>query len=148
VDLLQQQPGAGNVPLAIVGHDYGGMYSIVAAAEDHRAKTCVFVACTPSFIDWAFYTQKPVSVDAYRQQNAPLDLSAHVARLAGTLLLFQFAEHDGYIPLAKAQELFSAAKEPKQMIVYGGATHEMTKPASIREDRDAWLVRELELEKR
>lgn len=145
VDLLQQQPGAGAIPLAVVGHDYGGMYSIIAAAQDHRAKTCVFVACTASLEDWAFFRQKPASLEAYRQQNAPLELRRHIAALAGTPVFFQFAEHDDYIPLAKAQELFGAAQTPKQMVVYGGAAHEMTAPASVRLDRDAWLVRELGL---
>lgn len=145
IDLLQQQPGAGQVPLGIVGHDYGGMYSIIAAAQEHRAKTCVFVACTASLEDWAFFRQKPTSLEAYRRQNAPLELRRHVAALAGTPVLFQFAEHDEYIPLDKAQELFSAAQTPKQMVVYGGAEHAMTAPATIRLDRDTWLVRELGL---
>jgi dienelactone hydrolase len=144
IDLLQQQPGSSKVPLAIVGHDYGGMYGMIAAAEARQAKTCVFVACTSSLLDWAFFRQKPSSMEAYQQQNAPLDLKTHVARL-GVPVLFQFAEHDEYVSPAKAQDLFGAGKTPKKMIVYGGAHHDMTTTAAIREDRDAWLVRELGL---
>jgi len=117
----------------------------VSPPTNFRAKTCVFVACTASLLDWAFFIQKPAAMDAYLQQNAPLDLKAHVAQLVDTPVLFQFAEHDKYVPLAKAEELFGAAKGAKQMVVYGGAGHEMTAPKSIREDRDAWLIRELAL---
>ncbi|MEO5961386.1 MAG: hypothetical protein ABIR80_19935 [Opitutaceae bacterium] len=145
LDLLQQRPGAARLALAIVGHDYGGMYATVAAAQEPRAKTCVFIACTPSLLDWAFFTQKPASMDDYVRENAPLDLRPHLAAIRDASMLFQFAEQDRYVPLAKAQEFFAVAPNPKQMIVYGGAGHDMTKPAAIRQDRTAWLIRELGL---
>lgn len=145
LDFLQQAPEARELPLAIVGHDYGGMYATVAAAQEPRAKTCVLIACTPSLLDWAFFIRKPESMDDYLRENAPLDLRTHLAAIKNASILFQFAEHDKYVPLAKAQDFFAAATGPKQMIVYGGADHDMTAPATIRTDRTAWLLRELGL---
>jgi dienelactone hydrolase len=143
LDFLQQQPGAATIPLGIVGHDYGGMYAIVAAAQESRAKTCVFIACTSSLLEWAFFKEKPASMETYVQQNAPLDLRRHAAAIQGASIFFQFAERDKYVPLAKAQELFAAAPLPKQMTIYGGADHNMRTPAAIQFDRTAWLLREL-----
>jgi dienelactone hydrolase len=146
LDYLQQQSSVRELPLAIVGHDYGGMYATIAAAHEPRTRACVFIACTPSLLDWAFFVQKPASMDAYVQQNARLDLRTHLASIANASILFQFAEHDKYVPLSKAQEFFAAAPNPKHMIVYGGAGHDMMRPASIRSDRTAWLVHELGLQ--
>lgn len=146
LDLLGQQPGAERVPLAIVGHDYGGMYATIAAGLEPRTKTCVFIACTPSLNDWAFFRQQPASMDAYLKANEPLALTDFVAVISGATVLFQFAELDRFVPLPKAQEFFSAARAPKQMMVYGGASHEMIAPETIRTDRTAWLVRELGLQ--
>ncbi len=146
LDFLQQQPGTADVPLAVVGHDYGGMYAAIAVAQEQRARACVFVACTPSLLDWAFFAQKPASPQEYERENAPLDLRTHLGAIKGASLLFQFAEKDRYVPLPKALEFFTAAPLPKQMLVYGGAGHEMTEPAEIRDDRIRWLKSELGLE--
>ena len=145
IDLLLSQEGAGGIPLGIVGHDYGGMYASIAAGVDSRAKTCVFIACTYSLLDWAFYGKQPASKEDYIRVNRPLELREFVAATAGASILFQYAEHDPYVPLARAQELFGAARAPKQMVVYGGADHGMFSPANIRGDRTEWLVRELGL---
>jgi len=145
MDLLAQQPGA--APLAIVGHDYGGMYATIAAGLEPRAKTCVFIACTASLRDWAFFQKQPAAMEAYLRENRPLELCDYLATLQGASLLFQCAEHDQYVPLVKAQEFFAAAPPTKQMIVYGGAEHSMSSPANIRLDRTAWLARELGLDR-
>lgn len=146
LDFLQRQPGAEKVPLAVVGHDYGGMYATIAVAQEPRARACVFIACTASLSDWAFFAQKPASMEEYQRENAPLELRTHLASIKGASLLFQFAEKDKYVPLPKAVEFFAAAPLPKQMLVYGGADHDMTTPAAVRDDRIRWLKEELGLE--
>lgn len=145
LDLLQRQPGMADRPIAIVGHDYGGMYATIAAGIDQRAKTCVFIACTPSLLDWAFFVRQPASMEAYLAENRALELCDYLPMIQHATLLFQFAEHDKYVTLAGAQKFFAAAPPSKQLAIYGGADHSMTKPAAIREDRTAWLIRELGL---
>jgi dienelactone hydrolase len=146
LDLLLAQRGVDRARVALVGHDYGGMYGAIVAGVDGRAKTHVVIAATASLFDWAFFqNKKPVSMEAYRRQNEPLSLCDHLAGADKVSFLFQFAEKDEYVPLARAQALFEAPKGAKQMSVYGGAGHDMSAPASIRSDRTAWLVRELGL---
>jgi dienelactone hydrolase len=147
LDLLAQQPGAATLPVGLVGHDYGGMYSTIALGLEPRVKAAVLIAVTASLNDWAFFAQQPAAQDAYLKQNAPLELRDYLAALSGTSVLFQFAEKDRFVSLENAQQSFAAVSAAKQMIVYGGAEHAMIAPATIRSDRAAWLMRELGLEK-
>jgi dienelactone hydrolase len=144
LDLLLAQRGVDGSRVALVGHDYGGMYGAIVAGVDGRAKTHVVIAATASLLDWAFfYGKKPVSMDTYRREHEALSLCDHLASADTVSFLFQFAAKDEYVTMAKALALFEAPKGAKQMSVYGGAGHEMTAPAGIRADRTAWLVREL-----
>ncbi len=144
LDLLLGQAGVDRTRVALVGHDYGGMYGAIVAGVDGRARTHVLIAATASLLDWAFfYDKKPVSRETYLRQHEALSLCDHLAAATTVSFFFQFAEQDRFVTLPKAQALFGAAPGAKQMAIYGGAGHEMTAPASIRADRTAWLVREL-----
>ncbi|MBP9945531.1 MAG: hypothetical protein KBH14_03975, partial [Vicinamibacteria bacterium] len=54
MDLLLAQPNVDKARVGLVGHDYGGMYSMMMAGVDQRAKAYVYVAVVPSLNDWAF----------------------------------------------------------------------------------------------
>ena len=47
--------------LGFVGHDYGGMYGMLTAGLDRRARTYVYVAVAPSLNHWAFFGRQPRS---------------------------------------------------------------------------------------
>ena len=145
LDLLLAQRGVDRSRVGLVGHDYGAMYGAIVAGVDGRAKTHVLIAATASLLDWAFfYDKKPVSMDAYRREHEALSLCDHLAT-AGAIVVPLPVRGEGRLRHAgrRRTALFAAPTGVKQMIVYGGAGHEMTAPAGIKADRTAWLVREL-----
>jgi dienelactone hydrolase len=144
LDLLLAQKGVDPSRVALVGHDYGGMYGTIVAGVDGRARTHVVIAATASLLDWAFFYDKtPVSRETYLREHEALSLCDHLSAATKVSFFFQVAERDRFVTLSKAEALFGAAPGAKQLSIYGGAGHEMTAPASIRADRTAWLVREL-----
>ncbi|MES1168863.1 MAG: hypothetical protein ABUL61_06800, partial [Oleiharenicola lentus] len=143
MDLLLAQPGIDPARVAFVGHDFGAMYGMIASAQDRRAKTYVFMAATPHFIDWFLYRQQPKDLAAYKLQLAPIDPVLFVAKLAPVPVFFQFANKDFYVPPEKAAEFYAAAGPRKQMATYE-AGHDLHTP-EVAADRVAWLVRELDL---
>jgi len=145
LDVLLAQPGVDPARVALVAHDYGAMHGIIVAGVDRRVRACVWIAATRSFTDWAFFAKKPAAMDQYLAQNRELELVDFLRETHGVPLLMQFARQDDYVPVERAEALFAAAHEPKVMRLYPAAKHEMTAPAEIRADRDAWLARTLGL---
>jgi len=143
MDLLASRPGIDAKRLGYVGHDFGGMYGMLAAGVDRRAKTYVFMAVAPSLLEWAFFASQPKSKIDYIRKNAPLELSEFVHRIDNASVLFQFAKNDAYVSRASTGVLLNAANAPKERKFYE-ADHAMNKP-EIAQDRDAWLLKELNL---
>ncbi len=143
MDLLLTQPNLDSARVALVGHDFGAMYGMIASAQDRRAKTYVFMAATPHFADWFLYRQQPKDLAAYKAQLAPIDPVLFVSKLAPAPMFFQFANKDFYVPPEKAAEFYAAAGPRKQMATYE-AGHDLHTP-EVAADRVAWLERELGL---
>ncbi len=143
LDLLMAQPGVDPHRVALVGHDFGSMYGVLAGALDHRARTYVFMAGVPHFIDWFLFARQPQDPASYRRQIAPLDPANFVGRLSPASVFFQFAQKDDFVSAAQAAEFYAAAGPRKQRATYPGG-HDMH-TAAVAADRVAWLSRELEL---
>ncbi len=143
MDLLIAQPGVDPQRVAYVGHDFGAMYGMIANGMDRRAKTYVFMAGVPHFIDWALFAHEPKDLEAYKKRIAPLDPVNFVSRLAPAPVFFQFANKDEYVSAAQAAETYAAAGVRKQMTTYA-AGHDLH-TAEVAADRVAWLERELGL---
>jgi cephalosporin-C deacetylase-like acetyl esterase len=141
MDLLASRPEVDPKRLGYVGHDFGGMYGMLMAGTDRRARTYVFVAVAPSLSDWAFFANQPRSKVEYLRQNAPLELTDFLHQVDNASTLFQFANADPYVSRAGTGVLLSAARDPKERRFYD-ADHSMNKP-EIARDRDAWLLKEL-----
>jgi pimeloyl-ACP methyl ester carboxylesterase len=142
-DLLLAQPDIDPTRVALVGHDFGAMYGLIAAAQDQRVRTCVLMACVPRLIDWFLYSRQPVDLVAYRQQLAPLDPIHFVPKLAPASVYFQFANQDEYVSPAQSAEYYAAALPRKQLTTYF-AGHDLL-PPEVAADRLTWLERELKL---
>ncbi|HWA26882.1 MAG TPA: hypothetical protein VG734_14580 [Lacunisphaera sp.] len=143
MDLLLAQPGIDPARVALVGHDFGAMYGMMAEALDRRAKTCVFMAATPHFVDWFLFRQQPKDIEAYKKQISAIDPVLFVPKIAPASIFFQFASKDFYVSAEEAAEFYAAAGPRKQMATYE-ADHALH-PPEVAADRVTWLGRELGL---
>src|SRR5712691_11703431 len=72
-DVLLAQPRVDSKRLALVGHDFGAMYGILAAAQtstqpnDRRFAAISLQAFTSSFSDWFLYSQRQLSSVAFQR---------------------------------------------------------------------------------
>jgi hypothetical protein len=143
MDLLLAQPRIDLARVAMVGHDFGAMYGMIAGAQDHRAITYVFIAPTPHFVDWFLFHQQPKDPVAYKRQLAGIDPVLFVPKLSPASVFFQFASKDFYVAAEEAAEFYAAALPRKHQATYDG-DHGLHLP-EVAADRVAWLVRELGL---
>ena len=144
MDLLLSQPNVDAKRVAYVGHDFGGMYGVLAGSLDQRPTHYVVMASTPRFPDWYLYLPKleGEARQTFIRQMAEIDPITHIPNLSPARVLFQFATDDFHVPKERAEEFFSAAKEPREMKWYE-AQHGLNETAT--EDRRAWLKQSLGL---
>jgi dienelactone hydrolase len=128
--------------IAMVGHDFGAMHGMLLFGEVELC-CAVMVAPTPRWADW-FLRFWPIDSDRFDYMRA---LSAvdpiNVVERATCPLLFQFGKQDFYIAAMTGSELFNAAPEPKQILVYD-ADHAMGL-GEIEDDRIDFLVKSMDL---
>jgi dienelactone hydrolase len=144
IDLILSQPNIDPKRFAFVGHDFGGMYGVLAGSLDGRPTHYVVMAATPRFPDWYLYLPKLEGEprETFIRQMAEIDPIVHVPNLSPARVFFQFATDDFHVPKERAEEFFAAAKEPKDIKWYE-AGHGLNEDAT--RDRKAWLKEELGL---
>lgn len=144
IDLLLSQPNVDSKRFALVGHDFGGMYGVLAGSLDQRPTHYVVMAATPRFPDWYLYGPK-LEGDAreeFIRQFSPLDPITHIPNLSPAPVLFQFGTNDPHVPEERALEFFQAAKFPKEILWYESG-HALNHAAAL--DRQKWLKEKLDL---
>jgi dienelactone hydrolase len=143
-DFLLAQPDVDPDRFAFVGHDFGGMYGVLAGSLDKRPTHYVIMAATPRFPDWYLYAPKleEQAREAFIRQMAATDPITHAENLSPAPILFQFATDDFHVPRERAEEFFAAAGEPKEMRWYQ-ADHGLNSEAT--RERMAWLTDALSL---
>ncbi len=142
IDFLASQPNADLTRFALVGHDFGGMYGILAGSLDKRPTHYVVMAATPRFPDWYLYSPnlEGSAREAFLSEMKPIDPITHIPNLAPAPVLFQFSNDDFHVPLERADEFFNAASEPKEKKIYEsghGLNDESTK------ERMVWIKSQL-----
>ena len=144
MDLLLSQPKVDSKRFAYVGHDFGGMYGVLAGSLDQRPTHYVLMAATPRFPDWYLYLPKleGEARTAFIQTMSEIDPIVHVPNLAPAKVFFQFATDDFHVPKERAEDFFAAAKDPKEMKWYE-AGHGLNEDAT--RDRKSWLKEKLVL---
>jgi cephalosporin-C deacetylase-like acetyl esterase len=140
LDLLLSQPEVDKTRVGLVGHDYGGMYSMMMAGVDQRAKACVYVAVVPSLNDWAFLGPQPKSKAEYLRQNSMLELTDYLRQVKNAATFLQFGTKDVYVSRVDSGIIANAAGTKNRK--FYEADHAMTLP-EIAADRDAFLLKEL-----
>ena len=145
LDLLLSQPGVDTKRIAYVGHDFGGMYGVLAGSLDQRPAHYVIMAATPRFPDWYLYLPKleGEARETFIRQMFEIDPITHVPNLSPADVFFQFATNDPHVPKERAEEFFRAARDPKEMKWYE-AGHGLNEDAT--HDRKNWLSIKLNLE--
>jgi predicted esterase len=144
MDFLLGQPNIDPERFAFVGHDFGGMYGVLAGSLDKRPTHYVIMAATPRFPDWYLYLPKleDEAREAFIQQMSEINPINHVEHLSPAPLFFQFGNKDPHVPTERADEFFTTAKEPKEMKVYESG-HRLNEEST--QDRKAWLKNQLGL---
>jgi len=144
IDLLLSQSNVDPQRFAFVGHDFGGMYGVVAGSLDRRPTHYVVMAATARFPDWYLYLPKleGETREAFIREMAEIDPIVHIPNLSPAEVFCQFATDDFHVPKARAEEFFAAAGDPKEMRWYQ-AGHGLNEDAT--HDRNAWLKEKLAL---
>jgi dienelactone hydrolase len=144
MDFLSEQPNADLKRFALVGHDFGGMYGVLAGNVDKRPTHYVIMAATPRFPDWYLYMPRmeDKARESFTQQMVELDPITHVSNLSPASIFFQFGNDDFHVPQERIDEFFKTANDPKEMKVYT-AGHGLNEESTS--DRKAWLKTQLGL---
>ncbi len=144
MDLLLSQPNVDPARVAYVGHDFGGMYGVLAGALDQRPTQYLIVAATPRFPDWYLYLPKleGEAREVFVRQMAEIDPIVQVPSLAPAAVLFQFGTDDPHVPRERAEEFFESTNEPKELKWYESG-HGLNEAAT--RDRKIWLRERLGL---
>jgi predicted esterase len=144
MDLLLSQPNVVAKRFACVGHDFGGMYGVLAGSLDQRPTHYVVMAATPRFPDWYLYGPKleGEAREAFISQMSEIDPITHVPKLSPAEVFFQFGTDDPHVPQDRAEEFLAAANNPKEMKWYESG-HGLNEEAT--HERKKWLKQKLNL---
>lgn len=153
IDFLSQRGDIDSQRLAYVGHSYGALIGVDAAATDKRFRAAVFEVGLPGMsvhirtaqVSFAADIRKRLgpNLDSALRVIEPLDAIHYVDGLAPAALLFQSAHLDPGVSDEQAQTFFDAASQPKTVKWYDTA-HEVIDIAAIS-DRARFLGAQLGL---
>jgi dienelactone hydrolase len=124
LDILCSQPGVDPGRIALVGHDYGGMYGALLADQDERVSTLALQAPDATWSNWfSSYWLKlgDAALEEYGARFAGLDPVEHVARLGDGVLL-QWAGRDTFVAEATCAA-YAGANARACTKVYDRADH-------------------------
>lgn len=145
LDLLDQLPNVKDDRVAVVGHDYGGMYaSIIGAVDRNRLRSEVVIAADATWVNWfiTFFIDVPADqVGAYTALLTSLDPTNYLSRKPSGGSLLQYARHDFFIPNSLARTMARKAGANSTFHRYD-SDHELALPR-VRADRDRFLIASL-----
>jgi dienelactone hydrolase len=128
LDHLCAQPGVDPARVAVVGHDYGGMYGALLADQDERVSALALQAVDSGWANWFSTYWLKLEGDArvdYGMRFAPVEPIVSVARSAPRLrdgVLFQWAGNDTFVG-PDVPNAYASANPLARAIDYAGADH-------------------------
>jgi dienelactone hydrolase len=141
LDLLLDQVGVDPARVAVVGHDYGGMYGALLADRDERVTTLVVQASDATWSNWfsTYWLQlEGQALAEYDARFAGLDPVDHVARLGDGVLL-QWAGRDTFVA-EETRAAYARANPRARSQVYDRAEH-ILDDAAVADLRDFLTAR-------
>ena len=149
LDHLAAQPGVDPARIALVGHDYGGMYGVLLADRDERISAVALQAPDTSWENWFASYWLKLDDDArkeYAARFADLEPIDAVDRLAGRLgdrMLLQWAGNDTFVT-AESRAAYERANPLARSVSYESADHMLDDRAAL--DLVAFLTDRLGLD--
>jgi dienelactone hydrolase len=148
LDHLAACPGVDPARIAVVGHDYGGMYGALLADGDERVSALAIQASDTSWENW-FATYWLKLDEPARQEYAarfaqvqPVDAVARLADRLGDRMLLQWAGNDTFVT-KQARAAYERANPRARSIGYDDAEHMLDDRAAL--DLTAFLAERLGL---
>jgi len=149
LDHLSAHPGVDPGRVALVGHDYGGMYGALLADQDPRISTLALQALDATWENW-FATYWLRLQGAGREQYAglfaglsPVDAVGRLAERLGERMLLQWAGNDTFVS-PTARSAYEAANPKARSVEYANADHMLDDRAAA--ELSAFLAQELALQ--
>ena len=146
LDILLARPEVDAERLAVVGHDFGGLYAALVASLDDRIDGAAILAGVPRWADWFLRYWHPVPAaeePAYEATMAEVD---PVTFLPGTEipLLLQFSKTDQFVNKPAIDAWLAAAPDESTTVETYAWNHSLHTQAADA-DRRAFLVEVLQL---
>jgi esterase/lipase len=153
-DLLQERFALSAERLGYVGHSFGASFGGVIADVERRVRASVLMAVAACATEIMRTSEHPLIVQEREQTppdvreamlfaEAPYDACHYIGHAAPAALLFQFARHDEFVPVQKAERYFALASEPKRIAWFEDCGHELSVQARV--DRALFLCEQLGL---
>lgn len=141
-DLLHSRDDVDKNRIGLVAHDFGAMFGSLLPTLDKTYQTFVFMAATGRFSDWFKFGSEltPEQMNPYIESMSFIDPVTNISNIRDKKVLFQFADDDFYVPKDKAEELYSAVSDPKELRWYN-AKHSMNETTFI--DMKSWVKEHL-----
>jgi dienelactone hydrolase len=146
IDILLAQPEVDPDRLAVVGHDFGGMYAALLAGIDPRVDAAVVMAGVPRWADWYLRYWHPVPAaeePAYEATMLAVDPVTFLPDVSGPLF-FQFAESDQFVSQAAIDAWLAAAPDESTTVETYAWNHSL-RTEDAEADRRAYLAAALGL---
>ena len=146
LDVLLSDSRVDPARVALVGHDFGGVFGAVTAAADPRVKALVSMTAAAKLSDWYMYGKFKLASEErarYVSRLAPFDAAAAIGRVNCPVLL-EFADSDFYVPRESIEAYRKAQPDKSKATIYMyNSGHKLGSEAA--RDRNAFLTEHLRL---